>query len=197
MGIDSNHDTTRECLHDFQERARRFVVIEAPGSQAVGSHDKAQKRLAEGDAPGAHGADVAGTRQRRAVGMRVQEADDVAPFLLALQGPGTVEVDAGALTGDTPGAAAKPNAAAMFTEQHPALFDDRLQRRGCTCQYCSSAMPWLSWPTRTKPPCASRITPTRLCRSNFWSSPLRQMPATCTARSFLAMAETCRWPSTS
>src|SRR5262249_41531290 len=157
--------------------------------------DHAQERLAEGRAPAAHRPHVALTGHCWPVGVRVVEADDVLVPLLARQHPATVEAHPGALAGDTLCTTAIPDLAAAQAEQCPALLDYS-RRGGCTCQYCSSSMPWFSAPTRGTPPCpcASRTTPTRLCRSKFASSPLRQMPATCTDRSPLATTDTCRTP---
>jgi hypothetical protein len=66
--------------------------------------------------------------------MRVQETDDVAVLFFALQGPSAVEAHANALTRGTPDTPAEPDRAAVLAEQYPALFDNRLQRRGCTRQ---------------------------------------------------------------
>src|SRR5262249_21951195 len=97
MRIHSDHDASRERLNGFKRYPGRFVIVELEGAQSVRGCDHAQERLAEGATPGAHRPHVATAWEGRAIGVRVQKADDIAMRLFALQGPRAVEAYAAPL----------------------------------------------------------------------------------------------------
>jgi hypothetical protein len=128
IGIDSNHNAAGKCLNNFQRFAARFIIVESVSAQASRAVDEAQERFTEGEAPGSHGPQVAITRERRAIRMRVQEADDIAVGFFAFEHPKSVESHAGPLALFLSLAVTE-----AFAEQNPALLDFRY-RGGCTRQ---------------------------------------------------------------
>jgi hypothetical protein len=125
IGIHSDHNAAGKRLDNYQRSAAGFVIVESVAAEASRAVDEAQERLPEGEAPGPHGPQVTITRKRRAIRMRVQEADNVAVCFFALEYPESTESHAGSLALFLPLAAAKPDASAAFAEQHPALLDFR------------------------------------------------------------------------
>jgi hypothetical protein len=83
MGFNSNHLCLADDLHTRQRLAVGTIVVEAPGADRVRRGDDAHQTLAQGIAPGAHGADVALAGMQPAHRVRMHETDNVAARFLS------------------------------------------------------------------------------------------------------------------
>src|SRR5262245_24829467 len=83
-----------KALDLLESLTSRIIIRKTKASEAIGSLDQAQQRFAKGTDPGSHGGDVAFAGIRRAIGMRMQEADDVPMFFLSREDRWTVKLDA-------------------------------------------------------------------------------------------------------
>jgi hypothetical protein len=93
MTLNSNKGASGELLNTCQRHRMRLGTLEPETGPAIAACDHAKQRLAEGAAPGAHGAQIARAGARVTVRVRVMEADDVMPTFLTPQGARAIELD--------------------------------------------------------------------------------------------------------
>jgi len=86
-------------LYFCQPNAGRVTVVKAERRGFCSAGNNTQHWLAEGTAPRAHSIHVATAWLRVAVRMRVEETDDIATALLAIQNGLGVKGDGGRCTG--------------------------------------------------------------------------------------------------